>query len=652
MWRSVAHCKRPLALLCQLHHPHLKLSNPYHPSSSNLVLFFGSSSSSSSSSRSGGARNYHLRKTRNWPLSPYKAKWQETFNHQQAIETLKQSTKTSPNLLTTLIDSFSVYNCDPTPNAYHFIIKTLAQTSKLDQIPPILHRIENVEKFETPEFVLVDLIKLYGRANLIRPAIDLFFRIPKFRCVPSVDSLNCLLLVLCRNREGIRVVPQILLKSQLMNIRVEGSCFCVLIEGLCRIRKVNYAIKLLNFMISDGYSLDGRLCSLIIATLCEDGNDLSWSSVEVMGFWDAMRRLGFSPGRVDWCNVIRFFVKKGKGMDALDVLEQMKTGGIKPDVVACTLVLDGVIAEGKFEKADRLFDEMLVLGLVPNIRTYNVYINGLRKQNKVEEGVVMLACMEELGCNPNVVTYNVLLKGLCKAGKLSRAREIVKEMRAKGVQLDSHTYGILIGGLVKVGEIDEVCLMVKEILDKGFPLPSSTFDDVICGLCQRGLFGKALELLKESVGENFAPGIRSWEALLIGSELNCGFEDNGLVDAETPFQTDILGRPELIVSSGLDGEEGHMKHLLIYIMKHVLISCFVLMEHLKGQLKDVSVIPGLAESSSFLDGCNFLNSKLSDTFSTMDIEELRAYVGTDQRKRLAEIFGEDGAHDQKKKSHV
>ncbi|KAH7842468.1 hypothetical protein Vadar_005635 [Vaccinium darrowii] len=79
---------------------------------------------------------------------------------------------------------------------------------------------------------------------------------------------------------------------------------------------------------------------------------------------------------------------------------------------------------------------------------------------------------------------------------------------------------------------------------------------------------------------------------------------------------------------------------------------FILMEHLKGQLKDVSVIPGLAESSSFLGGCNFLNSKVSDSFSTMDIEELRAYVGTNQRKRLAEILGEDGAPDQKKKSHV
>ncbi|KAF7143913.1 hypothetical protein RHSIM_Rhsim05G0134700 [Rhododendron simsii] len=54
---------------------------------------------------------------------------------------------------------------------------------------------------------------------------------------------------------------------------------------------------------------------------------------------------------------------------------------------------------------------------------------------------------------------------------------------------------------------------------------------------------------------------------------------------------------------------------------------FILMEHLKGQLKDVSVIPVLAESSSFLDGCNIVNSKLSDTISTMDIEELRAYVG-------------------------
>ncbi|KAE9455885.1 hypothetical protein C3L33_12213, partial [Rhododendron williamsianum] len=76
---------------------------------------------------------------------------------------------------------------------------------------------------------------------------------------------------------------------------------------------------------------------------------------------------------------------------------------------------------------------------------------------------------------------------------------------------------------------------------------------------------------------------------------------------------------------------------IICLFKILPMTGFILMEHLKGQLKDVSIIPGLAESSSFLDGCNILNSKLSDTFSTMDIEELRSFVGTDQRKRLAEM---------------
>ena len=61
------------------------------------------------------------------------------------------------------------------------------------------------------------------------------------------------------------------------------------------------------------------------------------------------------------------------------------------------------------------------------------------------------------------------------------------------------------------------------------------------------------------------------------------------------------------------------------------------MEHLKGELKDVSVIPDLAESSRFLDSCNLLKSDLNDDFGTLSVEELWAYVGTDHRKRIAEL---------------
>uniref|UniRef100_A0A5B6YJQ4 Uncharacterized protein n=1 Tax=Davidia involucrata TaxID=16924 RepID=A0A5B6YJQ4_DAVIN len=77
---------------------------------------------------------------------------------------------------------------------------------------------------------------------------------------------------------------------------------------------------------------------------------------------------------------------------------------------------------------------------------------------------------------------------------------------------------------------------------------------------------------------------------------------------------------------------------------------FILMEYLKGQVKDLADIPGLAEYSALLDGCNLLKRNFNNSFDTMNIEELRAYVGADKRKRIAELFCEDTTPSQKKKT--
>lgn len=190
-----------------------------------LSSSFSSSSPSSSRSRN-NLHNYYLRKRRKWPLSPYKAKWHETFNQQQAMRALKESASLSTtHLFSSLIDSFAIYNCDPTPNAYHFVIKTLMKTSQFHQLHPVLDRLEKVENFETPEYIFIYLIEFYGNSNRIQEAIEVFLKIPNFRCNPSVDSLNSLLSVLSNNPEGLKIVPQVVLKSELMNIRMEESKF-------------------------------------------------------------------------------------------------------------------------------------------------------------------------------------------------------------------------------------------------------------------------------------------------------------------------------------------------------------------------------------------------------------------------------------------
>lgn len=408
----------------------------------------------------------------------------------QALRQQASSSSSSVNLLPSLINSFALYNCEPTPNSYHFVIKTLIKTSQSHNIPPVLDHLEKIEKFETPESIFTDLIELHGQNNEFQEAIDLFFRLPNFRCTPSVDSLNCLLSVLCKRKEGLGVVPQVLLKSRLMNIRLEESSFCILIKALCRFKKPKNAISLLYHMVDHDIDIDHGSFSLILLTLCQQ-NDLKRD--ELTGLLEEMKKLGFCLDRTDWVNVIRFLVKSGNGMEGLDALIEMKSEGFKPDVICYTMVMDGVISEGNYESADQLFDEMLVLGLVPDINTYNVYVNGLCKQNKFDEGIMMLSSMEELGCEPNTITYNTLLSSIYESGEIDKARDYLKLVKAKGLLLNSRTY-----------------------------------DVIVCRLSKNGLLSEALNLLTEILEKNVLPGCKSWEALIVGFKIEHSFKEVNL----------------------------------------------------------------------------------------------------------------------------
>ncbi|XP_017976979.1 PREDICTED: pentatricopeptide repeat-containing protein At2g38420, mitochondrial [Theobroma cacao] len=479
-------------------------------------------------------RNLFLRKHRRWPHFAYKTKWNQTFTQKQAMLSFKQLVAVAqdnlppPILLSTLVRSFSLYNVHPTPQAYHFLIKTLIQNLHFNHIPSVLHHLEHVEKFQTPEYIFADLITTYGIANRIQDAVDIFYRIPKFRCVPSAYSLNSLLALLCRNQYSLKLVPQVLLKSLLMNIRVEESTLRILVSALCRMNKVSYAIDILQRMIDEGLGVNDKVCSFILSSICAkadlDGED-------VMGLWRELGKLGFCPAMSDYNCLIRFLVKKGRGLDALDFLNQMKSVGIKPGIVSYTMALNGVIAEGDYMLADELFDELLMLGLVPDVYTYNAYIDALCKQNKVEEGIKMVACMEELRCKPNVLTYNMLLEAICKVGEISRAMELVKEMKYKGIKMNLVSYTVIIDGLVSKGEILEAHGLVEEVLHKCFCHQSLAFDEVICGLCQRGLVCEALELLRKMVAKNVSPGARGWEALLLSSESKINFANTTLIES-------------------------------------------------------------------------------------------------------------------------
>ncbi|XP_075079078.1 uncharacterized protein LOC107771357 isoform X3 [Nicotiana tabacum] len=96
---------------------------------------------------------------------------------------------------------------------------------------------------------------------------------------------------------------------------------------------------------------------------------------------------------------------------------------------------------------------------------------------------------------------------------------------------------------------------------------------------------------------------------------------------------------------------GHESLANKFDLKTLRALSFILMENLKGKLKDLSCIPGTDESSANLGACNLLNYDLDKTFANMEIEQLSSYICSDKRKRIMEMFSEDTSPNRKQRAN-
>ncbi|CAI0461457.1 unnamed protein product [Linum tenue] len=74
---------------------------------------------------------------------------------------------------------------------------------------------------------------------------------------------------------------------------------------------------------------------------------------------------------------------------------------------------------------------------------------------------------------------------------------------------------------------------------------------------------------------------------------------------------------------------GHVELAEKFDLKMLRAIGFVVMEHFRQKVKDLPPVPGMDETSAYLDGCNLLKSKLGDNLS---IEEMKSCLGMKSEK--------------------
>ncbi|KAL8250495.1 hypothetical protein R6Q59_034188 [Mikania micrantha] len=191
--------------------------------------------------------------------------------------------------------------------------------------------------------------------------------------------------------------------------------------------------------------------------------------------------------------------------EALELVEEMESGGFVVDLVAIThLLLTIYLTKGMLSLACRLLDIFTHLGVNPMNYTYNSLMSSLVKRGYLNETYGVLSEMGENLISSDVATYNVIFQVPGKMGQTDLAGAVLRKLTEEGF-FDMVMYNTLITVLCKVGRFDEANRVLEQMKKSGINPDFVTYNTLIEVNSKAGRLKEARRYLKMMVDTGCAP---------------------------------------------------------------------------------------------------------------------------------------------------
>ncbi|KAK9054802.1 hypothetical protein SSX86_025881 [Deinandra increscens subsp. villosa] len=300
--------------------------------------------------------------------------------------------------------------------AFEDTVSRLAGAGRFDYIEELLEHQKGLRQGRREGFMM-RIIMLYGRAGMVKHAVNTFKDMHLYGCNRTVKSLNAVLKVLAQ--AGDVEAFESFFRSE-FDVKLDVVSMNIVMDAFCRMGMADKAYVLMGEMERSGITPDVITYTTLISAFyklnrAEIGN----------GIWNLMVMRGCLPNLATFNARVQFLVSRGRAWQANSLMGMMRYLGIVPDEVTFNLVIKGFCRAGYIDMAKRVYSALHDEGYKPNARIYQTMMHYLCREGEFDMAYTICKNSMEKNWFPSVDSIYQLLQGLQSTGKISKARFIL-----------------------------------------------------------------------------------------------------------------------------------------------------------------------------------------------------------------------------------
>ncbi|KAK9164066.1 hypothetical protein Syun_004968 [Stephania yunnanensis] len=158
-----------------------------------------------------------------------------------------------------------------------------------------------------------------------------------------------------------------------------------------------------------------------------------------------------------YSSLLRTFAKCKRGLDALELLKEMMSFEIYPDIQTCTRLMQYFASEGDLRVVQNLLGIVRQSGIKPDAYMFQILIHAYCKHERAALAMRVFEDMGNSGLVPDMATKELLVKSLWREGKLREAAAV--EERCEEINgilplaLPGHVWTVSSADLARVYDI-------------------------------------------------------------------------------------------------------------------------------------------------------------------------------------------------------